>query len=160
MSPLRGRKLPLRSGEGSPIVDHADHAGLDVAVRKEQPPHEVLERGAKVLEVICIEQRIADRIDVREDDAEIQEEVIHLALRTESHHAVDSVEREPADNEEEDDAREILRSLDLPFARRAKDTQHRPGLVIAAQTTAKVQTAEATNRTTTAGTGVHRDDLL
>lgn len=142
-------------------MDHADQAGFNVAVWEEQSPDEVLERGAKVLEVIRIEQRIADRIDVRENDAEIHEEVIHLALRTESHHAVDRVEREPADDEEEDDAREILRGLDLPFARRAEYTQHRPGLMmIATQTTAKVQTAETANRTATAGAGIHRDDLL
>jgi len=140
-------------------VDHADHAGFNIAVREEQSPHEVLERGAKVLEVIRVEQRIADRIDVREDDTEIQEEIIHLALRAECHHAIDRVEREPANDEEEDDAREILRGFDLSFARRAEHTQHRPGLMIA-QTTAEVQTAEAANRTATAGARVHRDDLL
>ena len=69
-------------------MDHTDHTGLDIAMRKKQPPDEVLKGDAKVLEVVGVKERIADRIDMRKDDAELHEEVIHLAVRAESHHAV------------------------------------------------------------------------
>lgn len=140
-------------------MDHADYTGLDVAVREQQPPHEVLERGAKVLEMVSVEERVPDRVHVREDDAEVHEEVVHLALGTKRHHAVDRVQREPADDEEEDDAREILRGLDLPFARRAEYPQHRPRRLVARTTTTKTTTEAATGGST-ATTGFHRDDLL
>jgi len=54
--------------------------------------------------MISIEKRIADRVDVREDDAEIHKEVVHLAVRAKCHHAIYRIQREPADDEEEDDA--------------------------------------------------------
>lgn len=164
-------ELSLRAGERTALLDHADHAGLHVAVGKEQPPGEVLERGTEVLEVIGVEERIADRIDVREDDAEVHEEVVHLAARAERHHAVDGVEREPADDEEEHDAREILRGLDLSLARRAKYAQHRTARLMSAagQPTTETQTGDATDTAATAATSaaaaaaavrLHRDDLL
>lgn len=118
-------KLPLRPGEGSSVLNYADDTGFDITFGEKQSYCEVLQRGAEVLEVISVEQRIANRVDMREDDAELHEEVVHLAVRTESHHAVDGVQREPADDEEEDNTREILRGLDLSLARRPEDTQHR-----------------------------------
>jgi len=131
-------------------VDHADHTGLNVAVREEQLPDEVLESDAKVLEMVGVEKRIADRVDVREYDAELHEEVVHLARRAEGHHAVYRVQREPADDEEDDDAGKILRGLDLPFTRRAKTTQHRPRrLVMITQATAEAKNAETANGTAT-----------
>lgn len=141
-------------------MDHADHAGLDVAVREEQPPNEVLKGDAKVFEMVGVEERIADRVDVREDDAELHEEVVHLAPRAEGHHAVYRVQREPADDEEDDDAGEVLHGLDLPFTRRAETTQHRPRrlVMITAQAAAETQDMETANGT--AASRVHRDDLL
>lgn len=119
-------KLSLRPDKGSSVLNHANDAGFDVTFGEEQSYREVLQRSAEILEVISVEQRIADRVDVRENDAELHEEVVHLAVRAESHHAVDGVQREPADDEEEDNTREILRGLDLSFARRPENTQHRP----------------------------------
>lgn len=142
-------------------MDHANHAGFDIAVREEQLPDEVLEGDAKVFEMVGIEEGIADRVDVREDDAELHEEVVHLARRAEGHHAVYRVQREPADDEEDNDAGEILRGLDLPFARRAKAAQHRSLVMITAQAAAETKNTETANGTTTPWiAGIHRDDLL
>lgn len=130
-------------------------------MREEQLPDEVLEGEAKVLEMIGIEEGIADRVDVREDDAEFHEKVVHLAPRAEGHHAVYRVQREPADDEEDDDARKILRGLDFPFARRAKATQHRSLVMITAQAAAETENTETANGTATPWiAGIHRDDLL
>lgn len=140
-------------------MDHADHAGLDVAVREQQPPHEILERGTKVLEVVGVEKWVPDRVHVRENDAEVYEEVVYLAVGAKRHHAVDRVQREPTDDEEEDDTREILRGLDLSLARRAEYTQHCPRRLVTRATTTKT-TAETTIGGGTTTTGIHRDDLL
>lgn len=112
--------------------------------------------------MVRVKKRIANRVDVREDDAELHEEVIHLVLWVEKHHAVYRVQREPADDEEEDDAREILRGLDLPFARRTEAAQHRPRRlgVVSAQAAAEAKDAETANGTSTLVTGIHRDNLL
>lgn len=88
-------------------------------MREKQPPDEVLEGDAKVLEVVGVKERIADWIDVREDDAELHEEVVNLAPRAEGHHAVYRIQRKPANDEEDDDAGKILRGLDFPFTRSA-----------------------------------------
>lgn len=127
-------------------------------MREQQPPNEVFEGSAKVFEVVGVEERIPDRVDVRKDDTEVHEDVVHLALGAEGHHAIDGVEREPADDEEENDARQILRGLDLPFARRAEHPQHRAGPLITSATAA--QTADASNGAVSAAAGLHRDDLL
>lgn len=140
-------------------MNHADHAGFDIAVREEQSPDEILEGDAEVLEMIGVEEGIAYRIDMWEDDAEFHEEVVHLAPRAECHHAVYRVQREPTDDEEDNDAGKILRGLDLPFARRAKTTQHRPRRLM--MVTAAAEAEDTANGTTTSWlAGIHRDDLL
>lgn len=72
-------------------MNHTDHAGFDIAVREKQSPDEVPEGDAKVLEMVGIEEGIADRVDVREDDTEFHEKIVHLASRAESHDAVDRI---------------------------------------------------------------------
>ena len=81
--------------------------------------YEALQRRPEILQMIRVKQRIARGIQVRQDDAEVEQELVDLAARTEGHDAVDGVQREPADYEEENDAREILRGLHLAFLLRA-----------------------------------------
>lgn len=142
-------------------MNHTDHAGFDITVREEQSPDEVLEGDAKVLEMVGIEEGIADRVDVREDDAEFHEKFVHLALRAEGHDAVYRIEWEPAYDEEENDTGKILRGLDLSFARRAKTTQHRPRGLMMVSAAAETEDTETANGTATTWlAGIHRDDLL
>lgn len=127
--------LPLGTDQRSPIVYHADHAGLDVAVGEEKPPHEALEGRPEVFEMVRVEQRIPRGVQVREDDAEVHEDVVDFAPSAERHHAVYGVEREPADDEEDHDPRKILRGLHLALPRRAQKTQHGPRCLVSGPTT-------------------------
>jgi len=83
------------------------------------------ERVPEVLQVVRVQQRVSGRVEVRQDDAALQEGRGHGTLVAERLHAVDGVQRHPADGEERDDYRQVLRGLHLAFPGRAQHTQFR-----------------------------------
>lgn len=79
----------------------------------EEVAEEVLQGGAEVAEVVGVQEGIACGIQVGEDDAEEHEGGVHLEVYVEGLDAVDGVEGDPADHEEEDYDGEVLGGLDL-----------------------------------------------
>lgn len=104
---------------GEPIVD----LGLLYA-NAQQFANQRLERRAKVLQMVCVEQRIDGRIQVRQYDGEQRQYLGDVAVRIEGLDAIDGVQRQPADHEEQHDDGEVLRGLDLAFARGAQHAEH------------------------------------
>lgn len=84
-----------------------------------------LERVPEVLQVIGVQQRVAGRVEVRQDDARVQQRRRHGTLVAERLHAVDGVQRHPADGEERHDYRQVLRGLHLALPGRAQHAQFR-----------------------------------
>jgi len=83
------------------------------------------ERVPEVLQVVRVQQRVAGRVEVRQDDAAVHEGRGHGTIVAERLHAVDGVQRHPADGEERDDYRQVLRGLHLAFPGRAQHAQFR-----------------------------------
>lgn len=77
----------------------------------------------EVLQVVSVQQRVSGRVEVRQDNAAVYEGRGHGALVAERLHAVYGVQRHPADGEERDDYRQVLRGLHLAFPGRAQHTQ-------------------------------------
>jgi len=84
-----------------------------------------LERVPEVLQMVRVQQRVAGRVEVRQDDARVQQRRRHGTLVAERLHAVDRVQRHPADREERDDRGQVLRGLHLALAGRAQHAQFR-----------------------------------
>lgn len=110
------------------------------------------ERVPEVLQVVRVQQRVAGRVEVRQDDARVQQRPGHGARAAERLHAVDRVQRHPAHGEERDDYRQVLRGLHLALAGRAERAQLGQAV---AEATAAVDAAAAA-----AADAVHHRNLF
>jgi len=79
----------------------------------------------EVLQVIRVQQRVAGGVEVRQDDAAVYEGRGHGTVVAKRLYTVDGVQRHPADGEERDDYRQVLRGLHLAFPGRTQHTQFR-----------------------------------
>jgi len=94
---------------------------------------------------------------MRQDDAEERQSGRHIACGTEGLDAVDRVQRNPADHEEQHYDREVLGGLDVPLPGGPQNPQH----------CARVSSSSGSRHlyhcrrgaTTEIGGGVHRYDL-
>lgn len=65
--------------------------------------------------MVGVQQGVDGGVSVREDNTEIGECYVDPAVRAEGLDAVDGVERDPADHEEEDDDGEVLCGFHFTF---------------------------------------------
>lgn len=97
---------------------------LLIDVDAHQLQHEVLEGESEILEMVGVEHGIHSRVEVRENDAEERHLGMHIALLAEGLDAVDRVQRDPADHEEEHNDRQILCGLHIALPCCPQHTQH------------------------------------
>lgn len=121
----RGSSDQAIGTEGTAIVDDADCCGLRGAFWEYQLVHEALKGGTKVFQVVGVKKWIPRGVEVRQDDGQVEQDDADLAIWAEGHHAIDGVEREPADDEEGDDSREILSGFHVSLLSRTEESQHR-----------------------------------
>lgn len=109
---LPDRRIDVDSRlERATLIDLRRHALLLLTENRRAVKRVVLvgaseqsEKSAtEVFEMICVQQRIDCRVEMREDDAEVNHILVDEALSAECIDAVDGVEWKPADHEEGDD---------------------------------------------------------
>lgn len=108
-------------------------ADLHRVLDPEDVVQQQLQSGPEVFQVVRVEQRIAGRVEVREDDERVHVNRGDLAGRAEGQHAVDRVERDPADHEEQHDDGQVLGGLHFLLLLGAQHSEHRAAAGAAAR---------------------------
>lgn len=157
--------LLLLAGQAGPIVEI-----LGGHVVPEHAHDQVAQRRPEVLQVVRVQQRVDRRVQMGQNYAEQHQRRWNLAVPAEGHDAVDRVQRNPADHEEEDDDREVLGGLDFALLGGTEHAQHGAAAVAVFAGTAagsgRYPDAAAFRGAAALGAGggqtagrVHRDDL-
>lgn len=84
-----------------------------------------LECVPEVFQVVRVQQRVSGRVEMRQDDARVDQGRGHRALAAKRLHAVDRVQWHPADGEERHYYRQVLCGLHLTFPGRTQHAQFR-----------------------------------
>lgn len=83
--------------------------------RRGLAPHQSPEGVPKIGHPVGVQERVQRRIEVRQHDQGVHHPSRRVAVGAERLDAVERVQREPADHEDDDDREEGLRSADLAF---------------------------------------------
>lgn len=111
-------------GRGGRVTMVGRSPGPTATASRSTPAQEQrLERVPEVFQVVRVEERVAGRVEVRQHDAAVEQGQRYGALVAERLYAVDGVQGHPADGEERDDYRQVLRGLHLALPGRTQHAQ-------------------------------------